>query len=74
MSNAGNEGRLPAALRERGKQVHCEAGETVFRSGKSTHSVFYVETGAVRLVRRGARARRSVWTMRARGSSSRRSR
>jgi CRP/FNR family transcriptional regulator, dissimilatory nitrate respiration regulator len=45
--------RLPAALRGRGRQVHCESGETVFRSGTPTHSVFYVETGAVRLVRYG---------------------
>lgn len=53
LSNPADDQSLPAALRERGKQVHCEAGETVFRSGTPTHSVFYVESGAVRLVRYG---------------------
>lgn len=53
LSDRADEQSLPAALRERGKPLHCEVGETVFRSGTSTHSVFYVETGAVRLVRYG---------------------
>ena len=41
------------ALRKLCTQVHCEAGETVFRAGAPTHSIFYVEAGAVRLVRYG---------------------
>jgi CRP-like cAMP-binding protein len=40
-------------LRERSTRATYEAGETVFRSGTPTHSVFYVETGSVRLVRYG---------------------
>jgi CRP/FNR family transcriptional regulator, dissimilatory nitrate respiration regulator len=53
VSAPSDEQHLPAALRERGKPVRCEAGETVFRSGTPTHSVFYVENGGVRLVRYG---------------------
>ena len=44
---------VPAALLERCTRVGFGAGETVFRSGTPTHSVYYVESGAVRLVRYG---------------------
>jgi CRP-like cAMP-binding protein len=45
--------KLPAALRDASVTVSLEPGAAVFRSGDRTHSVFYVETGAVRLVRHG---------------------
>ena len=44
---------LPAALRPCATRRSCAAGTTVFRAGSPTHSVFYVETGAVRLLRFG---------------------
>jgi CRP-like cAMP-binding protein len=44
---------FPAALRLRATRVAYEAGATVFRNGSPTHSVFFVESGAVRLVRFG---------------------
>ena len=44
---------FPAALRIRATRVHYSAGATVFHIGSPTHSVFFVETGAVRLVRYG---------------------
>jgi CRP-like cAMP-binding protein len=44
---------VPTALLERCTRVGFGAGETVFRSGTPTHSVYYVVSGAVRLVRFG---------------------
>lgn len=44
---------LPAAFHERCTRVRREAGATVFRKGSPTHSVFFVESGVVRLVRYG---------------------
>ena len=44
---------FPAALRSSAKRVSCKAGDTIFRTGGTTHSVFFVESGAVRLVRYG---------------------
>lgn len=37
----------------RATRAHYSAGATVFHVGSPTHSVFFVETGAVRLVRYG---------------------
>lgn len=53
MTSPAKQQRLPAALRERCARIRYESGETVFRSGAPTHSVYYVESGAVRLVRYG---------------------
>lgn len=50
MTHANN---FPAALRPRATLAHYDAGATIFRAGSPTHSVFFVETGAVRLVRYG---------------------
>jgi CRP-like cAMP-binding protein len=44
---------VPTALLERCTRVRFSAGETIFRSGTATHSVYYVESGGVRLVRYG---------------------
>lgn len=44
---------LPAVLRERCARVRYDAGATIFRSGTPARSVYYVESGAVRLVRYG---------------------
>lgn len=46
-------GDFPAALRPRAAPVSCDSGATIFRTGSPTHSVFYVESGAVRLLRYG---------------------
>ena len=48
-----NPSSVPAALRALCTRVRYERGRTVFRSGSATHSVYYVESGAVRLVRYG---------------------
>lgn len=50
MTHANN---FPAALRPRATLAHYDAGSTIFRAGSPTHSVFFVEMGAVRLVRYG---------------------
>ena len=44
---------FPVALRSCAARVPYEAGATIFRSGSATHSVFFVESGAVRLLRYG---------------------
>lgn len=44
---------FPPALRPSATRVSYETGATFFRSGSATHSVFFVESGAVRLVRYG---------------------
>lgn len=44
---------FPPTLRPSATRVSYETGATVFRSGSATHSVFFVESGAVRLVRYG---------------------
>jgi CRP-like cAMP-binding protein len=44
---------FPSALLACAVRVSCAAGATVFRTGSPTHSVFFVETGAVRLLRFG---------------------
>ena len=44
---------FPAALRASATRVSYDAGKTVFRTGGATHSVFFVDSGAVRLVRYG---------------------
>jgi CRP/FNR family transcriptional regulator, dissimilatory nitrate respiration regulator len=44
---------VPAALRALCKRVRYAPGQTVFRSGSATHSVYHVESGAVRLLRYG---------------------
>lgn len=44
---------FPAALRSSSKRASYEAGATIFRTGSATHSVFFVESGAVRLIRYG---------------------
>ncbi len=44
---------FPAALQPSAKRVSCEAGHVVFRAGSQTHSVYFVEHGAVRLLRHG---------------------
>jgi CRP/FNR family transcriptional regulator, dissimilatory nitrate respiration regulator len=44
---------FPAALRSSATSVAFEAGATIFRTGSPTHSVFFVESGAVRLIRFG---------------------
>ncbi|MEO6982215.1 MAG: Crp/Fnr family transcriptional regulator [Edaphobacter sp.] len=43
----------PASLREICAAVHFETGDTVFRLGNRTHSVFFIEAGSVRLLRYG---------------------
>ena len=48
-----NPSNLPAALRALCARVRYDPGQTVFRSGSATHSVYYVESGAVRLLRYG---------------------
>jgi len=40
-------------LRPNASRVSYDAGETIFRTGSPTHSVFFVESGAVRLLRYG---------------------
>jgi CRP/FNR family transcriptional regulator, dissimilatory nitrate respiration regulator len=45
---------FPDALRRSAATRTCVTGEAVFRTGTRTHSVFYIETGRVRLVRFGA--------------------
>jgi CRP-like cAMP-binding protein len=44
---------FPAALRQRATLVSYRPGETVFRAGSPSQSIFFVESGAVRLVRYG---------------------
>jgi len=44
---------FPAALRPCSARVAFGSGAHVFRTGSATHSVFFVETGSVRLVRFG---------------------
>jgi CRP-like cAMP-binding protein len=46
-------GNFPAALCTSAKRVAYEAGAIIFRAGSPTHSVFFVEAGAVRLIRNG---------------------
>jgi CRP-like cAMP-binding protein len=50
MTHAGD---FPAALLVRATRAHYDAGATIFHIGSPTHSVFFVEAGAVRLVRFG---------------------
>lgn len=50
---SARDGTFPAALRPSAAPVSYESGATIFRAGSSTHSVFYVESGAVRLLRHG---------------------
>lgn len=50
---APNSRDFPAALRASATRVSYEPGATIFRTGNPTHSVFFVESGAVRLVRFG---------------------
>lgn len=50
---AGIEAMLPAALLAASSRLSCPAGTTVFRTGGATHAVFYVKSGAVRLLRFG---------------------
>lgn len=44
---------FPTALRASAICVSYAAGATIFRTGSATHSVFFVDSGAVRLVRYG---------------------
>ncbi len=44
---------LPAGLLAASSRVACPKGATLFRTGGPTHAVFYVESGAVRLLRFG---------------------
>jgi CRP/FNR family transcriptional regulator, dissimilatory nitrate respiration regulator len=44
---------FPAALRPRATRAHYNAGEAVFHAGGPTHSVFFVESGAIKLMRYG---------------------
>jgi len=44
---------FPTALRASATCVSYAAGATIFRTGGATHSVFFVNSGAVRLVRYG---------------------
>lgn len=44
---------FPAALRSSAKCVDYEAGATIFRTGSPTHSVYFVVSAAVRLIRYG---------------------
>lgn len=44
---------FPSALRTSARRVACEKGVTIFRTGGATHSVYFVESGVVRLVRFG---------------------
>ena len=44
---------FPSALLSCAVRVSCAAGAHIFRKGSPTHSVFFVETGAVRLLRFG---------------------
>lgn len=50
---AGHAADLPAALLAAGSRLSCPRDAAVFRTGGTTHSVFYVESGAVRLLRFG---------------------
>jgi CRP-like cAMP-binding protein len=45
--------QFPKALRSHATRVPCSAGATIFRTGTATHSVFFVESGSVQLMRRG---------------------
>jgi CRP/FNR family transcriptional regulator, dissimilatory nitrate respiration regulator len=45
--------QFPESLRPLAIRVLYPAGSTIFRTGSPTHSVFFVETGSVRLTRRG---------------------
>jgi len=44
---------VPAALRPRAIRASYKAGTIIFRRGRPSHSVFFVEVGAVRLRRHG---------------------
>ena len=44
---------FPAALRTSSVRTTYEAGAAIFRMGSPAHSVFFVESGAVRLMRHG---------------------
>jgi len=46
-------GVFPTALHPSATRISYESGATIFRTGSPTHSVFYVESGAVRLLRYG---------------------
>jgi CRP/FNR family transcriptional regulator, dissimilatory nitrate respiration regulator len=46
-------GTFPPALRPSATPVSYESGAIIFRAGSPTHSVFYVESGAARLLRYG---------------------
>ena len=46
-------GDFPAALRPSVAPVSYASGASIFTTGSRTHSVFYVESGAVRLLRYG---------------------
>jgi hypothetical protein len=46
-------GDLPAALRQRATRVSFRPGEAVFRAGSPSHSIFFVESAAVRPMRHG---------------------
>lgn len=46
-------GTFPTALRPSATPVSYESGATIFRTGSRTHSAFFVESGAVRLLRYG---------------------
>lgn len=44
---------IPSALIASGKRLVCQPGDTIFWAGDATHSVYFVVSGAVRLVRYG---------------------
>ena len=44
---------FPVALRSSATRGSYEAGAVIFRTGSPTHSVFFIEAGAVRLIRYG---------------------
>jgi CRP-like cAMP-binding protein len=53
MKRSSGAREFPAALRRSAVAITFDAGATVFRTGGPTHSVFFVESGIVRLVRYG---------------------
>ena len=50
---AARAGVFPKALCPSAVPVSYESGATIFRAGSPTHSVFYVQSGAIRLLRYG---------------------
>ena len=43
--------KIVAAFHEKGKQIHCQAGDTILKSGEPADYLFYVQSGIIRAYR-----------------------